>query len=45
MATNTGTSGTKEISKEYGNDGVGDVTNLIPESSTVLSKERVGIYE
>ena len=38
---NEGTAGTKEISKEWGNEGIGDVLNLIPESSNVFSKEKV----
>ena len=38
---NQGTKSTKEISKLNIPEGIGDVTNLVPESSTVLSKERV----
>ncbi len=40
---NQGTKSTKEISKLDIPEGIGDVQNLVPESSTVLSKERVGL--
>ena len=40
---NQGTKSTKEISKLNIPEGIGDVTNLVPETSTVLSKDRVGL--
>ena len=40
---NKGTKSTKEIAKINIPEGIGDVQNLVPESSTVLSKERVGL--
>ena len=40
---NKGTKGTKDISKLDIPAGIGDTQNLVPESSTVLSKERVGL--
>ena len=40
---NQGTKGTKDISKLDIPSGIGDTQNLVPESSTVLSKERVGL--
>ncbi len=40
---NQGTKSTKEIAKINIPAGIGDVQNLVPESSTVLSKERVGL--
>ena len=40
---NEGTASTKEISKTDIPEGIGDTTNLVPESSTVLSKSRVGL--
>ena len=40
---NKGTKSTKEIAKINIPEGIGDTQNLVPESSTVLSKERVGL--
>jgi len=40
---NQGTKGTKDISKLDIPSGIGDVQNLVPEESHVLSKERVGL--
>ena len=40
---NKGTKSTKEIAKINIPEGIGDIQNLVPESSTVLSKERVGL--
>ena len=40
---NEGTKSTKEIAKINIPDGIGDVQNLVPEESNVLSKERVGL--
>jgi len=40
---NKGTKSTKEISKLDIPDGIGDTQNLVPESSTVLSKQRKGL--
>ena len=40
---NKGTKSTKEISKLNIPAGIGDTTNLVPESSTILSKNRVGL--
>ena len=40
---NKGTVSTKDISKTDIPEGIGDVQNLVAESSTVLSKERVGL--
>ena len=40
---NQGTKSTKEIAKINIPEGIGDVQNLVPEESHVLSKERVGL--
>ena len=40
---NAGTKSTKEISKLNIPDGIGDVQNLVPSESKVLSKCRVGL--
>ena len=40
---NQGTKSTKEIAKINIPSGIGDVQNLVPEESHVLSKERVGL--
>ncbi len=40
---NKGTKSTKEIAKINIPAGIGDVQNLVPEESHVLSKERVGL--
>lgn len=40
---NQGTVSTKEISKLNIPEGIGDIQNLVPEISHVLSKERVGL--
>ena len=38
---NQGTKSTKDISKTDIPEGIGDVQNLVPEVSHILSKERV----
>ena len=40
---NKGTVSTKDISKTDIPAGIGDIQNLVPEESHVLSKERVGL--
>ena len=40
---NKGTKSTKEIAKINIPSGIGDIQNLVPEESHVLSKERVGL--
>ena len=40
---NQGTKSTKEISKLIAEQDIGQVLSNVPESSTVLSKERVGL--
>ena len=40
---NQGTKGTKEIHKLNIPEGIGDIQNLVPEESHILSKERVGL--
>jgi len=40
---NQGTKGTADISKLDIPEGIGDIQNLVPETSNVLSKERVGL--
>lgn len=40
---NEGTVSTKEISKTNIPEGIGDIQNLVPEESHVLSKDRVGL--
>ena len=43
MGENSGTKGTKEIHKDNIPEGIGDIQNLVPESSNVLSKDRIGL--
>ena len=40
---NAGTKSTKEISTLIAEADIGDIQNLVPEESHVLSKERVGL--
>jgi hypothetical protein len=40
---NEGTKGTADIHKLDIPEGIGDVQNLVPEESHVLSKKRVGL--